>query len=78
MFAASDIHMGGIDIGNTVYSDAFERGEFWSNVSITGNAFHTAPAVTTTAPVTVMAPAADGQSYAPSQVSPTPCGAWAS
>ena len=73
VFSNSDIQMGGTDIGDTTYSDAFERAEFWSNVSVTGNAFHTLLAVTTTTPMTVAVPAADGQSYAPSQVSPTPC-----
>src|ERR1700683_4823886 len=73
VFNASNMQMDGTDLGNTTYSDAFERGEFWGNVSITGNAFHTMLAVTTTAPMTVAVPAGDGQSYAPSQVSPTPC-----
>src|ERR1022692_4094860 len=73
LFSNSDIHMGGVDMGNTTYTDAFERGQFWSNVPVTGNAFHTLLAATTTDPMIVTVPAANGQSYAPSQVSPTPC-----
>jgi len=73
IFNASDIHMGSTDIGNTIYSDAFERGEFWSNVSITGNAFHTLLAASTMNAVTVTVPAADGQSYPPSAFEETPC-----
>jgi hypothetical protein len=73
IFNASDIHMGGVDIGNTTYPDAFQRGEFWSNVSVTGNAFHTLLAASTADAVTVTVPAADGQSYPPSAFSNTPC-----
>jgi hypothetical protein len=33
--------MNGVGVGTTQYSDGFERAEFWQNVSVTGNRFHT-------------------------------------
>ena len=33
--------MNGVGVGTTQYADAFERAEFWQNVSVTGNRFHT-------------------------------------
>jgi len=33
--------MNGVSVGTTQYSDAFERAEFWQNVSVTGDRFHT-------------------------------------
>jgi hypothetical protein len=41
IFTPLDITMGGEDMGITQYLDAFQRGNFWSNVSVTGNRYHT-------------------------------------
>jgi hypothetical protein len=42
--------MNGVGVGTTQYADAFLRAEFWQNVSVTGNRFHTV-----LSPVTVLA-----------------------
>jgi hypothetical protein len=61
LFAPVDITMGGIDLGVTQYTDAFQRANFWSNVSVTGDRYHTSLSpVTVASAVTLNVPAADG------------------
>jgi hypothetical protein len=50
LFNSAAFTMNGVDVGTTQYSDAFERAEFWQNVSVTGNRFHTM-----LSPITVLA-----------------------
>jgi hypothetical protein len=64
LFTALDITMGGVDMGVTQYVDAFQRANFFSNVSLTGSSYHTALSpVTTLSAVTVNVPAADGSTF---------------
>jgi hypothetical protein len=61
IFAPIDISMGGVDIGVSQYLDAFQRGNFWTEVSMTGDSYHTTLSpVTALSAVTVTVPAADG------------------
>jgi len=61
IFTPIDISMGGVDIGVSQYLDAFQRGSFWTNVSMTGDSYHTTLSpVTALSAVTVTVPAADG------------------
>ncbi|HVA77206.1 MAG TPA: hypothetical protein VNF27_04890 [Candidatus Binataceae bacterium] len=61
IFQLADFTMGGTDVGAAQYVDAFERASFWSNVSATGNRYHTVLSpVTTLSAVTVKVPSADG------------------
>jgi hypothetical protein len=41
LFKSVAFTMNGVSVGTTQYADAFERAEFWQNVSVTGNRFHT-------------------------------------
>jgi hypothetical protein len=53
--------MGGTIVGTTQYTDAFQRGNFWTNVSVTGDRYHTMLSpVTTLGVVTVNVPAPNG------------------
>lgn len=53
--------MGGTNVGTTQYGDAFQRGNFWTNVSITGDRYHTILSpVNTVAAVTVNVPSGSG------------------
>jgi hypothetical protein len=38
--------MNGVDVGNAQYIDAFQRGNFWNQISATGNSYHTNLTVT--------------------------------
>jgi hypothetical protein len=68
IFVPLDIQMGGTDIGITQYEDAFQRGNFFSEVSPTGARYHTVLSpVTTLSAVTVTIPAADGTVFSDSQ-----------
>jgi hypothetical protein len=64
LFTALDITMGGVDMGVTQYVDAFQRANFFTEVSPTGARYHTALSPLTTLPVvTVNVPAADGSVF---------------
>jgi hypothetical protein len=41
IFKNADYIMNGVDVGVTQYVDGFERGNFWADVSLTGNSYHT-------------------------------------
>ena len=50
----------GADVGNTQYVDAFQRANFWSDVSVAGNSYHTLLGLTTLPAVMVTVPAVSG------------------
>ena len=53
--------MGGTTVGTTQYPDAFQRSNFWTNVSVTGDRYHTLLSpVTTLGAVTVNVPKGSG------------------
>ena len=57
--------LGGTIVGTTQYSDAFQRSNFWTNVSATGDRYHTMLSpVTTIGKITVNVTAANGMTYA--------------
>ena len=67
LYTALDITMGGVDMGVTQYIDAFQRANFFTNVSPTGSRYHTALSpVTTLSAVTINVPAADGSVFSDS------------
>ncbi|MFZ2060963.1 MAG: hypothetical protein WAU82_08120 [Candidatus Binatus sp.] len=47
LFQSVAFTMNSIGVGTTQYADAFLRAEFWQNVSVTGNRFHTMLSPTT-------------------------------
>ncbi len=58
--------MGGTSVGTTQYTDAFQRSNFWTNVSVTGDRYHTMLSpVTPLGAVTVMVPNGSGATYGP-------------
>jgi hypothetical protein len=64
IFTPLSISMGGTAIGVAQYVDAYQRGNFWTNVSVTGNRYHTTLSpVTTLAAVTVNVPSIDGSVF---------------
>lgn len=66
---------GGINVGTGQYIDEFQRANFWSNVSVTGDRFHTVLGpVSLAATQTVTPPStSNGLGYQPNQFSPQPC-----
>jgi hypothetical protein len=60
IFANVSYTMNGVNVGNTQYVDAFQRGNFWSNVSITGDSYHTLLSVATLSPVRISVAAGNG------------------
>jgi hypothetical protein len=60
--------MNGADVGSTQYVDAFQRANFWSNVSVAGNSYHTLLSLVTLPALTVTVPVANGQT------NPATCG----
>lgn len=53
--------LGGTSVGTTQYSDAFQRSNFWTNVSVTGDRYHTMLSpVSTLGAVTVSVPIGSG------------------
>ena len=56
--------MDGVSVGTTQYTDAFQRANFWAEVTSNHNNFHTLLSpVQTLAPITVNVPTASGQAY---------------
>ena len=64
VFKTTDWIMNGVDVGTAQYIDGFQRANFWSNVSVAGNSYHTSLALTTLAKISVTVPAADGGAFA--------------
>lgn len=55
----------GVEVGIGQYIDEFQRANFWQNVSVTGDRFHTTLSPITTTPVqAVKVPAGQGKSHA--------------
>jgi hypothetical protein len=68
IFTPVDIAMNGVDMGVTQYGDAFQRANFWTDVSVTGDRYHTMLGpVTVLAAVTVNVPAASGSMFSDTQ-----------
>ena len=64
LFQPVSFTMNGKGVGTTQYSDAFERAEFWQNVSVTGNRFHTMISpITTLAEQTLTLTSAQGGDF---------------
>jgi hypothetical protein len=65
----ANFNFGGTYVGNTQYVDAFQRANFWSFMK--GNSYHVLlQPVTTTAPVYINVPAADGLALSISSLGP--------
>lgn len=60
IFQTTDWIMNGVDVGTAQYIDAFQRANFWSDVSVAGNSYHNSLALNTEAKISVSVPAADG------------------
>lgn len=58
---ATAFTMNGVSVGTAQYTDAFQRASFWTNVSVTGNRYHTTLSpVTTVSPIVVNVPSGSG------------------
>jgi hypothetical protein len=68
IFTPVDITMDGVDMGTTQYADAFQRANFWTQLSATGNRYHTLLSPVTVLPaITMNVPAADGSVFSTTQ-----------
>ena len=64
---------GGVNVGSGEYVDDFQRANFWTDVQVTGNRFHTALSpITTLAVQSLTVPTGFGKSY----LSPGGCGSF--
>src|SRR5258708_11239111 len=68
IFQPFNFSFGGTPVRNTQYTDAFQRANFWSNVSVTGDSYHTLMNVATLDSVILNVPVGLGQTR------PAPCG----
>jgi hypothetical protein len=68
IFQPFNFSSGGTPVGNTQYTDAFQRANFWSNVFVTGDSYHTLMNVATLDAVIVNVPVGLGQTRS------APCG----
>ncbi len=74
IFKNHDFVMDGVDVGTGQYIDEFQRGTFWTDVSVTGNRYHNVLSpVTTATAVTFNVPVSEGKTYPPSSTLPS-CG----
>ena len=60
IFQNAAFTLNGVNVGNTQYIDAFQRASFWTNVSPTGNRYHTLLNLTTLPAVNVTVSVAEG------------------
>jgi hypothetical protein len=60
LFNSTSFVLNGVGVGNTQYIDAFQRANFWSNVSVAGSSYHTLIALQTAPLQQVTVPVADG------------------
>ncbi len=60
LFNSTQYVMNGVETGNTQYIDAFQRANFWTNVSVAGNSYHTLLKVKTASVQRVTVPLGDG------------------
>jgi len=59
-----DFTFNGVDIGSGQYVDDFQRANFWTDVSVTGDRYHTTLSpVTTLSAITINVPKGSGQTY---------------
>jgi hypothetical protein len=66
---------GGVNVGSGQYFDEFQRANFWSNVSVTGNRYHTTfSPITTLAVQSVTVPTGHGKGYNSSDFGAGFCG----
>ena len=63
IFTPFDFHMGTVDMGATQYVDAFQRANFWTDVSVTGTSYHTSLAGMPLAVQTFNVPTGLGATY---------------
>ena len=59
-----DFKINGVDVGSTQYSDAFQRANFWKEVSAKGGTYHNKLKYVYLAPITITPGAADSTLYA--------------
>jgi hypothetical protein len=65
---------GGINVGTGQYIDEFQRANFWTNVSVTGDSYHTVLSPVSTAPAQIVTvPAISGLGYGANQFRGSPC-----
>ena len=64
VFQTTDWIMNGVDVGIAQYIDAFQRANFWSDVSVAGDSFHNGLALNTLATISVSVPSANGAASA--------------
>lgn len=64
----SDWTMNGVDVGAGQYNDVFQRAEFFTDISATGNRYHTVmKPITTLSAVTFNVPTGEGKTYTSAQ-----------
>lgn len=64
IFQSASFTMNGKSVGTTQYIDAFQRAEFWQNVSVTGNRYHVMLSpITTLAEQTFNVPVNEGGTF---------------
>ena len=63
IFTPIDLHMGTVDMGVAQYVDAFQRANFWSDVSVTATSYHTSLSATTLGVQTFNVPSGKGATY---------------
>ena len=66
---------GGVNVGTGQYIDEFQRANFWTNVMVTGDRFHTVLSPVSVAPTQTVTPpsTADGLGYQPAEFLNPPC-----
>jgi hypothetical protein len=60
IFLNASFTMNGVNVGTTQYIDAFQRANFWTDLSATGNRYHALLSLTTLSVVSVTVPVANG------------------
>jgi len=60
IFQNAAFTLNGVNVGTTQYIDAFQRANFWTNISPTGDRYHTLLNLTILPAINVTVPAADG------------------
>jgi hypothetical protein len=65
---------GGVNVGSGQYADEFQRANFWQNVSVTGDSYHTTLSPTTLAVQSVPVPSGHGKGYLSSDFGSGFCG----
>jgi hypothetical protein len=63
IFQSAAFTMDGVSVGTTQYPDAFQRAEFWQNLSVTANRYHVLLSPTTTTEQTFNVPTNKGGTF---------------